>query len=133
LYFNKVKCSGTKFYPAILIRVSLFSNDFVQGPLAFKLENYFIATVVFMIECFRYVPGYVLDCYIPQWFHGCLEREETERLLNKICRDGTFLVRERLTKLGTYALSVWCPDQVVHVPLGNAGCLCCVFYGKFEP
>ncbi|XP_045177469.2 uncharacterized protein LOC123537756 [Mercenaria mercenaria] len=77
--------------------------------------DWFIARDEFDNEGF--VPGYVLDCYIPQWFHGCLEREEAERMLNKTCRDGTFLVRERLTKPGTYALSVWCPDQVVHVPL----------------
>jgi hypothetical protein len=67
----------------------------------------------------RYVPGYVLDCYIPQWFHGRVDREEAERMLNKTCRDGTFLLRERVTKQGSYALSVWCPDQVVHVPLGK--------------
>ncbi|KAL4217307.1 hypothetical protein ACF0H5_023758 [Mactra antiquata] len=82
---------------------------------ACKNPDWFIARDENDLE--GYVPGYVLDCYIPQWFHGQIEREEAERVLNKTCRDGTFLIRERTTKLGMYALSVWCPDQVVHVPL----------------
>ena len=61
----------------------------------------------------------MLECYIPEWFHGRFDRVEAEQALNKPCRDGTFLVRERPSRPGMFALSVWCPDGVVHVPLGN--------------
>ena len=49
-----------------------------------------------------------------------MEREEAEQILNMTCRDGTFLVRERRAKPGWFALSVWCPDGIVHVPLGES-------------
>ncbi|XP_052813150.1 uncharacterized protein LOC128240533 [Mya arenaria] len=65
-----------------------------------------------------YVPGSILECFIPQWFHGRIDRDEASILLNKNSRDGTFLVKERSTKPGTYALSVWSPDmKIIHVPL----------------
>lgn len=64
-----------------------------------------------------YVPSAFLECFIPHWFHGLMEREEAEQILNMTCRDGTFLVRERRNKPGWFALSVWCPDGIVHVPL----------------
>ena len=66
------------------------------------------------------MPSFALECYIPQWFHGRIDRDEAERRLRKNMRDGTFLVKERLSKLGTYALSVWVPEgNIVHVPLGK--------------
>ena len=66
-----------------------------------------------------YVPSAFLECYIPEWFHGLLEREEAELRLGMTCRDGTFLVRERRAKPGWFALSVWCPDGIIHVPIGK--------------
>ena len=75
--------------------------------------------------CFsRYAPSAFLECFIPHWFHGLMGRVESEQTLNMTCRDGTFLVRERRTKPGWFALSVWCPDGTVHVPLGRRSFFC---------
>ncbi|KAH3826832.1 uncharacterized protein LOC127881359 isoform X2 [Dreissena polymorpha] len=65
-----------------------------------------------------YAPGCYLECFIPPWFHGRIDREKATHLLNKCNRDGTFLVKERLNNPGCYALSVWNPDfSITHVPL----------------
>ncbi|KAL3855879.1 hypothetical protein ACJMK2_015076 [Sinanodonta woodiana] len=64
-----------------------------------------------------YVPLIYLESHIPEWFHGRLDREKAEQLLYHTGRDGTFLVRERIQKPGSYVLSVWCPDEIVHIQI----------------
>jgi len=104
-------CSGVPLF--------LCLSKYVPGYL-FISQSVKVCSGVPLFLCLsRYVPGYLLECFIPQWFHGRINRDEAKCLLNKCSRDGTFLVKERSTEPGTYALSVWTPDsKIIHVPLG---------------
>lgn len=60
---------------------------------------------------------YPLNCADPtteRWFHGHLKGKEAEKLLEK-GKNGSFLVRESITHIGDYVLSVRNEDKTTHV------------------
>lgn len=50
-----------------------------------------------------------------RWFHGALSGKEAEKLLLDKGKNGSFLVRESMSKPGDYVLSVRTDDKVTHV------------------
>ncbi|XP_067123786.1 tyrosine-protein phosphatase non-receptor type 11-like isoform X1 [Centruroides vittatus] len=61
---------------------------------------------------------YPLMCADPtteRWFHGHLSGKDAERLVLEKGKNGSFLVRESLSKPGDFVLSVRTDDKVTHV------------------
>ena len=59
-----------------------------------------------------------LNCADPtteRWFHGHLPGREAEKLMIEKGKNGSFLVRESLSKPGDYVLSVRTDDRITHV------------------
>lgn len=50
-----------------------------------------------------------------RWFHGHLPGREAEKLILEKGKNGSFLVRESISKPGDYALSVRTDDRITHV------------------
>lgn len=49
------------------------------------------------------------------WFHGSISRQDAEELLLKAGKtDGLFLVRESVTQVGSYALSMCFNNRIIH-------------------
>lgn len=49
------------------------------------------------------------------WFHGCISRQEAEDYLIKGGKkDGLFLVRESISQVGSYALSMCYNNKIIH-------------------
>lgn len=52
-----------------------------------------------------------------RWFHGPLSGKEAEELVLEKGKNGSFLVRESMSKPGDYVLSVRTDDRVTHVKI----------------
>lgn len=49
------------------------------------------------------------------WFHGCITRQEAEDFLIKAGKnDGLYLVRESISQVGSYALSMCYNNKIIH-------------------
>jgi len=49
------------------------------------------------------------------WFHGSISRQEAEELLSQSGKpDGLFLVRESVSQVGSYALSMCFNNRIIH-------------------
>ncbi|CAK8690501.1 unnamed protein product [Clavelina lepadiformis] len=59
-----------------------------------------------------------LNCADPtseRWFHGHTSGRQAEALLMERGKNGSFLVRQSLSKPGDFVLSVRCDDKIIHI------------------
>jgi len=54
-----------------------------------------------------------------RWFHGHTSGRQAESLLNEKGKNGSFLVRQSLSKPGDFVLSVRCDDKIIHIMIHN--------------
>uniref|UniRef100_H2Y7M9 protein-tyrosine-phosphatase n=1 Tax=Ciona savignyi TaxID=51511 RepID=H2Y7M9_CIOSA len=66
---------------------------------------------------------YPLNCADPtseRWFHGHTTGRQAEILLNEKGKNGSFLVRQSLSKPGDFVLSVRCDDKIIHIMISRS-------------
>uniref|UniRef100_H2Y7M8 protein-tyrosine-phosphatase n=1 Tax=Ciona savignyi TaxID=51511 RepID=H2Y7M8_CIOSA len=69
---------------------------------------------------------YPLNCADPTserlilWFHGHTTGRQAEILLNEKGKNGSFLVRQSLSKPGDFVLSVRCDDKIIHIMISRS-------------
>lgn len=66
-----------------------------------------------------------IDPTAERWFHGALSGKDAEKLMLDKGKNGSFLVRESMSKPGDYVLSVRTDDKVTHVMIRSQD-------GKFD-
>uniref|UniRef100_H2Y7N1 protein-tyrosine-phosphatase n=1 Tax=Ciona savignyi TaxID=51511 RepID=H2Y7N1_CIOSA len=54
------------------------------------------------------------------WFHGHTTGRQAEILLNEKGKNGSFLVRQSLSKPGDFVLSVRCDDKIIHIMISRS-------------